>query len=305
MAKKVNQEIKFGTDGWRGVISDNFTFKNVAVVAQSISNWVKKDLKPKVKGKPKRVAVGYDTRFLSREYAELVSCVLAKNGIEAYLSDAPIPTPALSYGVVTTKSVAGVMITASHNPAKFNGIKIKTDQGGGAGTDITSKVENDLFKTPARQMPLDQALEKKKVVMHNFKKDYMKFMRHYLDLKKMKNAKFKILTDVMHGSGGTLMEEAIKGTALRLSLMRSEINPYFSGAKPEPVKAYVGDLMKRVKSEKFDIGLILDGDADRIAAVDSTGEYLHPQKILGLLVLHLVRNRGRKGGIIKTICGQR
>ncbi|MCA9398592.1 MAG: phosphoglucomutase/phosphomannomutase family protein, partial [Candidatus Omnitrophica bacterium] len=187
MAKKQKKEIEFGTDGWRGVISDNFTYKNVAIVAQALCEWIKKDAKIK-KGQKKVVAVGYDARFLSREYAEIVSSVLAKNNIGVYLSKDIIPTPALSYGVVDLKGVCGVMITASHNPAKFNGIKIKTAEGGGAGKDITDKVEKYLHKTPVKTMDYLDAVEAKKIILHDFKKSYFKFMRNYLDLPKLKSS---------------------------------------------------------------------------------------------------------------------
>ncbi len=296
------RNIKFGTDGWRGVISDNFTFENVALVAQAISEWIKNDL-PKAKGAEKRIAVGYDTRFLSAEYAQTVSCVLAANGIEVYLSDTAIPTPALSYGVTCLKAAAGIMITASHNPAKFNGIKIKTSQGGGASNDITNKVESYIEKTPLLKVDFEQAKKEKKIILHDYKVAYLKFIRSYLDLKKIKNARFKVLTDVMHGSGDRLMEKVLKGTNVRLSLMREDVNPSFDGGKPEPVAEYLSGILKRVKEEKFDLGLVLDGDADRIAAVAPGGEFISPQKILGLLILHLVRNRGRKGAVVKTICG--
>jgi alpha-D-glucose phosphate-specific phosphoglucomutase len=302
MAKKLKStEIKFGTDGWRGVISDNFTFKNVQIVAQAISEWVKKNTKP-IKGR-KTVAVGYDNRFLAKEYAELVSCVLAKNGIQVLLSDTSIPTPALSYGVVKIEGVCGVMITASHNPAKFNGIKIKTSQGGGASNVITDKVEAYLYKTPVKTMDFDEAVKSKKIIMHDFKIEYVKFMRNYLDLPKIKNAEFRVLTDVMHGSGNALMARILNDSKVRLTLMRDDINPSFDGGKPEPVVEYLGGILNRMKNEKFDLGLVLDGDADRIAAVAPGGEFIHPQKILGLLILHLVRNRGRSGGVVKTICG--
>lgn len=301
MSDTIRSEIKFGTDGWRAVISDTFTFKNVAIISQAIAQWVKKYTK-KIDGK-KRVAIGYDTRFMSAEYAEIVACVLAKNGIEVFLSDAPVPTPALSYGVPGNKCVAGVMITASHNPYKFNGIKIKTAQGGGAGREITDKVEALLGKSDVQTMDIEEAVKKNKVVMHDFKKPYLKFFQSYIDLKKLKNAKFKVLLDAMHGSGNALSREILKGTKIDLHLMREDINPYFDGKKPEPVIEYLGEIVSRVKKEKFDIGLVLDGDADRIAAVAPGGEFVHPQKILGLLALHLVRNRGRKGGVVKTICG--
>lgn len=299
MAEIKNTEIKFGTDGWRGVISDNFTFKNVGIVAQAVSEWINRD----IQGREKTVVVGYDTRFLSEEYARLVGCVLAQNGINVFLSNTPIPTPALSYGVIRTRSVAGIMITASHNPAKFNGIKIKTDKGGGAPAEITNKVEGYLYQTPVQMMDFRAAAEEQKIKKHDFKVDYLKFIKGYIDLKRIRKAKFKVLTDAMHGSGNGLMAQILKGTNIRLSLMRDDVNPSFDGGKPEPVVEYLSGILKRVRKEKFDLGLVLDGDADRIAAVACGGEFIHPQKILGLLALHLIRNRGRTGGIVKTICG--
>jgi len=301
MLKGIKSEIKFGTDGWRGVISDNFTFKNVKIAAQAISQWVKKDLKPRAG--QKRIALGYDARFLSKEYAESVATVLAKNGIKVYLSDCLIPTPALSYGVVKLKAVAGVMITASHNPAKFNGIKIKTFQGGGAGIDITDKIEAYLGKIPVKEINFEQAIKEKKIILRDYKKAYLSFIKKYIDLKRIKKANFKVVQDVMHGSGRNILREVLKGTGIRLTYLRGDINPSFGGMKPEPVIEFLGEVVKIVKQKRFDLGLVLDGDADRIAAVASGGEFIHPQKILGLLTLHLARNRGRKGGVIKTICG--
>ena len=303
MNPDVISKIKFGTDGWRAVISDTFTFENVAIVSQAISEWIHHDLKEKPGQNGKRVAVAYDTRFLSDEYAQIVSRVLAMNNLEVYLSDSPIPTPALSYGVVRKDCVAGVMITASHNPGKFNGIKIKSGDGGGASKDITNAVEGYLGKTEVKTMGYEQAKAEKKILIYDFKVDYLRFIKGYLDLKKIKNAKFKVLVDAMHGSGDSLAKEILKGTQVRLTLTREDINPYFDGGKPEPVVEYLKETLSKVKEEKFDLGLVLDGDADRIAAVASGGEFIHPQKILGLLILHLVRNRGCKGGVVKTICG--
>ncbi|MBF0521489.1 MAG: phosphoglucomutase/phosphomannomutase family protein [Candidatus Omnitrophica bacterium] len=299
MTDQNTSEIKFGTDGWRAVISDTFTFKNVAIVAQAIAEWLKSDFP----SEHKKVSVAYDTRFLSDKYAEIVACVLAKNGIEVLLSDRAVPTPALSYGVVNTKSTCGVMITASHNPGAFNGIKIKNGQGGGASKDITNKVESFFYKTSVETIALKDALALKTIQMYDFKAAYLKFMKSYVDLKKIKKAKFKVVQDVMHGSGGRILEEILKGSQIRLSLMRSEVNPSFEGGKPEPIVEFLGGILKKVKDEKYDIGLVLDGDADRIAAVAPGGEFISPQKILGLIILHLVRNRGRKGGIVKTTCG--
>jgi len=285
-------EIKFGTDGWRAVISDTFTFKNVRIVAQATADWISKDNS----GAQKKVAVGYDNRFLSAEYASAFAEVLAGNGIHVHLSDTSLPTPALSYAVVQLKAACGIMITASHNPAKFNGIKIKTAQGGAAPKDITSAIESYLGQSEVKTA-------KEPIVVEDFKKAYVAFIRGYLDLKKLKNAKDKVLMDVMHGSGRDLSRQILKGTAVRLELMREDVNPGFDGGKPEPIPECLAGIMGRMKKEKFNLGLVIDGDADRIAAVAPGGEFVSPQKILGLLILHLARNRKIEGGIIKTLCG--
>ena len=295
-------EIKFGTDGWRGIISDTFTFKNLRIVAQAVAEWINKHHRVPT-GDVRRVAVGYDNRFLSDEYAQTFSRVLAQNNIEVYLSDTSLPTPALSFGVTRKKCLAGIMITASHNPGKFNGIKIKTAQGGAASKEVTDVVEDYLYQTDVKIADYKEALKTKKIIVHDFKDEYVKFIRNYIDLPRIKSSKFKVLTDIMHGSGRDLMRVILKGANVKLTLMREDVNPAFDGGKPEPVPEYLAGIMARVKKEKFDLGLVLDGDADRIAAIAPDGEFISPQKILGLLILHLVRNRGVQGGIIKTLCG--
>ena len=300
-AAETPSEIKFGTDGWRAVISDKFTFKNVAILSQGISEWANRHLRKK--NAERKVAIGYDTRFLSGRYAQIMACVLAENNIQVLLSDSAIPTPSLSFGVTRNDCVAGIMITASHNPAHFNGVKIKTEHGGAASSDITNLVESYLYKTEVKTADFEAAKKDKRIVIHDFKADYIKFLRNYLDLARIKKSNYSVLTDVMHGSGNCLMARVLEGTRVKLTLMRDDVNPSFDGGKPEPVVEYLGGILARMKREKFDLGLVLDGDADRIAAIASGGEFIHPQKILGLLVLHLVRNRGRKGGIVKTICG--
>jgi alpha-D-glucose phosphate-specific phosphoglucomutase len=296
----IRSQIKFGTDGWRAVISDTFTFENVRIVAQAVADWVNKDNSQFLL---KSVSVGFDNRFLSAEYAQGFAEVLSANGIKVFLSDTSLPTPTLSLGVVDLSNVCGIMITASHNPAKFNGIKIKTAQGGAASKDITNTVEGYLGQTPVKRLVCSAAVDQGLIVVHDFKAAYVKFLRGYINLKKMKTAKFKVLTDVMHGSGRDLMRQILKGTAIKLTLMREDVNPGFDGSKPEPIPECLGLAMSRMKNEKFDFGHVLDGDADRIAAIMPGGEFVSPQKILGLLVLHLVRNRKVEGGIVKTLCG--
>jgi phosphomannomutase len=152
-------------------------------------------------------------------------------------------------------------------------------------------------------MDFEKAVKEKRIKVYDFKVDYLNFIKKYIDLKSIKKARFKVVQDVMHGSGGRLLEEILKGGNIRLSLMRDNINPDFNGGKPEPVVEYLDGILQKVKREKFDLGLVLDGDADRLAAIAPGGEFISPQRILGLIILHLVRNRGRTGGVVKTTCG--
>ena len=281
-------KIKFGTDGWRAIIADTYTFENLKILSQAVADYA---------GVGKKIAVGFDTRFMSDKFAGLCAEVLRSNGLEVILSDRPVPTPALSFAVKSRKMDLGIMITASHNPAEYNGFKIKTSSGGAAGEDITKAVESFLGKNQIKHSD-GVAVEKADLT-----KDYVRFIRNYIDLKKIKNKKFKVLVDAMHGSGDSFIAEVLKGTSIKLEFMRNTINPSFGGVRPEPIEDNLGALKERVRKEKFDLGIALDGDADRIAAVAPGGVFIHPQKILGLLALHLNQDRKWTGGIVKTICG--
>jgi alpha-D-glucose phosphate-specific phosphoglucomutase len=288
----VKPDIKFGTDGWRGVISDNFTFDNVRLAAQAIADYYN-SRNAKVK-----MAVGFDTRFMSDRFAELVSEVLARNGIDVVLSDRCVPTPTLSFAVKNMALTSGVMITASHNPSSYNGIKIKTAEGGAAGVEVTKEVEKFIAEPPETK---DRG--QGKVTKADLTKDYVGFLRKYIDLKKLKNAGFKILVDSMHGSGDSFIGEVLKGTKVKVEFLRADINPSFEGLKPEPVLENLEVTLGKMKSGKFDLGLVLDGDADRIAAFAGKDEFINPQKVLGLLILHLIQDRKMSGGVVKTLVG--
>jgi len=294
--------IKFGTDGWRAVIADDFTFVNLKKVAQATSDYAKENLK-RPDGRKVGVCIGFDTRFLSDKFAQIVAEVMSANGIDIVLSDRAVPTPALSYAVKLKKLDMGVMITASHNPPEFNGFKIKNSSGGAADVKVTQKVESLIGLSEVKFQPLSEAIRNNSVAVINISKDYVDFLRSYIDKKAFKKSRFKVLLDAMYGSGNSFIADVLKGSGIRLSLMRNEINPHFDGRGPEPVEENVQKIISRIKNEKFDIGLILDGDADRIAAVDSKGNYIPPQKILGLLALHLKQDKKWSGGIVTTICG--
>ncbi len=290
-----NDDIKFGTDGWRGVISDNFTFENVRRVAQAVADYYNRQSKAKA---PK-IVIGYDTRFLSERYAREVGEVLADNGIDVLISDRPVPTPTLSFAVPHRKLAAGIMITASHNPAQYNGIKIKTAEGGAAGTDITKEVEALI---PKRVSP-PKAAKKGSIKKVDLTADYVAFLRRYIDFKKLKNAGFSVLVDPMHGSGNSFIAEVLKGSKIKLQFTRGDINPSFEGLRPEPIMENLEGTAKKMKEGDFDLCLVLDGDADRIAAFAGKGEFINPQKILGLLLLHLIQDRRMEGGVVKTTVG--
>lgn len=288
------KEIKFGTDGWRGVIAQNYTFKNLAVLSQAVADYAQA-------GKGKKIAVGYDTRFMSGRFARAVAEVLRNNGIRVTLSDRAIPTPALSFAVRTRKLDLGVMITASHNPPEYNGFKIKTPSGGAAGPEVTAKVEKLLGKSPVRERPVKGG--RGAIDTEDLVRDYIRFIRSYINLKKIRNKRFKVLVDAMHGSGDSFIAEILKGTGIRLQFLHNTVNPSFGGIHPEPLEQNLQQLKERVRNEHFDLGIALDGDADRIAAVAPGGIFIHPQKILGLLALHLHEDRNMSGGIVKTIAG--
>ncbi|MDD4940808.1 MAG: phosphoglucomutase/phosphomannomutase family protein [Candidatus Omnitrophica bacterium] len=287
-------KIKFGTDGWRGVISDDFTFANVRRVAQAVSDYyLARNPDKKVS-----IAIGYDYRFLSDRYARIMAEVFAHNGIHVWVSDQAIPTPTLSFAVKQRGCTAGIMITASHNPGEYNGIKIKTAEGGAAGADVTGEVEKFL-DLPAEHRHGPEG----SITTVDMTKEYVRFLRSYVDLKKFKNARFRILVDTMHGSGRDFLAQALKGTAIKLEYTRLDHNPSFEGLRPEPIPENLQQTLAKIKKGKYDLCLVLDGDADRIAAITGDGEFISPQKILGLLILHLIQDRKMTGGVVKTLVG--
>ncbi|MCU0666128.1 MAG: phosphoglucomutase/phosphomannomutase family protein [Candidatus Omnitrophica bacterium] len=285
-----NTPIKFGTDGWRAIIAKDYTFENLKKLSQAVCDYL---------GSPRKIAIGYDTRFMSAEFARCCAQVFVANGMEVLLSDRPIPTPTLSFTVKTRKFDLGIMITASHNPYSYNGFKIKNAKGGAADVEVTKEVESFIGRNPVKEDP--NLFDKIKV--EDLTRAYIKFLRGYIDLKKIKNKKFKVLVDAMHGSGDSLIGEVLKGSKIKLEFLRNTINPSFGGSRPEPVEENLSALKEAVKKGKFDLGIALDGDADRIACVAPGGVFIHPQKILGLLTLHLNQDRKMSGGMVKTVCG--
>jgi len=302
-------KIHFGTDGWRAVISREFTFENVKIVSQAIADYVKGEER-KVKGKKRKnykkrsiLMVGYDTRFLSEKYAELVSCVLAANGIRVILADRPSPTPSVSFNIKQRGLDGGVIVTASHNPARYNGIKYKEHFGGSAGKIITDAIESALYKTAVRFIDKKAALEKGLLKVENIIPPHIRHVKKFADMALLKKSKLRILVDSMNGTGANLLEEVLGPTGIRVTTINAARDAYFGGRPPEPNELHLRSTAKIVSKGRFDVGLATDGDADRLGVILPNGKILSGHKIMTLLLLHLLEGRHMTGGVVQTICG--
>ncbi|UCE16976.1 MAG: phosphoglucomutase/phosphomannomutase family protein [Candidatus Bathyarchaeota archaeon] len=282
----------FGTDGWRGVIAQEFTFDNVKVVAQAVADYLKtKSLDQK------DLIVGYDTRFLSDMFARSFAEVVASNDIQVRLASKPTPTPIVSFTVKNRNAGGGVVITASHNPSMYNGIKFKPEYGGSALTQITKEIESLLYRNPVKY---DEEKAKRYVREVDFEADYLNRIKSLVDLQLIGEAGFKIVVDAMHGAGDRIIERLLSTTKCQLKNIRFKPDPTFGGVKPEPIPQNLQPLIDTVVEWGADIGLATDGDADRFGLITSKGEFVSPHEALALFILHLYHNKGWRGGVVKT-----
>ncbi|NQT47278.1 MAG: phosphoglucomutase/phosphomannomutase family protein [Candidatus Omnitrophica bacterium] len=302
--KKKKEVIKFGTDGWRAVIGDTYTYENVQVAAQAIAEYVKTH-KNDAKRKSGRgvVALGYDTRFQSDKFAELAACVLAANGVKVILANGPTPTPAVSYLIQRKGLTGGVMITASHNPPQYNGIKYKAYYAGSAGSDIIEKIESRLRKSAVKTMLFDEAIEKRKIVIEDMRPAHKAFLRSYLNMSLLKRSPLKVLVDIMYGTGDDYIAGMLAGTRVKVTTMHTEANTSFGGINPEPIEKNLRELIRETKRGRFDIGVATDGDADRVGAASPDGRIISSHTIMALILLHFVEDKGYRGEVVKTISG--
>jgi phosphomannomutase len=294
--------IKFGTDGWRAVISEDFTFDNVKKVAQGVADFVNNDCGG-LKVKERKIVVGYDTRFLSDKYAELMTCVLGANGVKTVLSDRPTPTPSVSFAIKDRGYIGGLMITASHNPARYNGIKYKAYYGGSAGPEVTKKFEAYLGKNEIKYKGLDELKSSGLVEIDDIITKHLEFIKSYADLKLLKNSKLNVLVDSMYGTGNDYIAMLLKGGKCKVDTIHNEKNPSFGGINPEPILPNLKELAEKTKEGKYDIGLATDGDADRLGVALPNGKLLTGHKVMSVLLLHLLEDKSMRGGVIQTICG--
>ncbi len=303
--------IYFGTDGWRAVISDTFTFHNLQLVTQAIADAVASETwnhsaGQETKSDARKMVVGFDTRFLSDRYAKEVARVLAANGFTVYLAQADAPTPAISYNVYHLGAIGGVMITASHNAPRYNGVKLKSAYGGSALPEQCREVEVFLFDNETRGrgpnlMEFEKAVESKLIRRFNPILDYGEHLRELIDFDVIADGKLRIVVDSMYGSGRGVIRGLLQGTGCEVQEIRGEMNPGFGGVHPEPIARYLGALAGAVSNGLGDFGLATDGDADRIGAMDERGNFVDPHKIMTLSLRYLVEKRGWTGSVVRTV----
>src|SRR5271169_3542885 len=280
--------IKFGTDGWRGVIADDYTFENVRRVGNAIAHYVHENEDPS-----RGLVVGYDTRFCSRTFAESISDVLARAGIVVHLSHDYTPTPALSYAVVNLGAAGGVMITSSHNPYNWNGVKYKAGYGGSATPAIIKSIESALDAPRIERAG-------GRVTAADFQTPYIATLKKFVDLSTIQKADFKFAIDTMYGSGRGVLKGIFTEAGIDYIEIRGELNPLFPGINPEPILPHIALLQETVVKEKCDAGLATDGDADRIGAVAEDGSFVDSHKIFCVLLRWLLVRKKWSGDVVRA-----
>jgi phosphomannomutase len=286
--------IKFGTDGWRGIIADDFTFENARIVAQALARYVVRSEDPR-----KGVLVGYDHRFGADRVAAAVAEVISSSGTPVWLTDKPCPTPAISLLVRQRQAAGGIMITASHNPYQWNGIKYKASYGSSALPAIVAQIEKELAVVLGSEVA---ALPPRKELIHSIepRAPYLDTVEKLIDWQRLRDANFRFVIDPMHGSAAGLLFELFTRNGVRCEEIRGMRDPRFGGVHPEPIEPHINALREAVLAGKFDAGLAADGDGDRIGAVDRDGTFITPHQVFAILLWHLAGARELPGEVAKT-----
>ncbi|MBM2810787.1 MAG: Phosphoglucomutase [Chloroflexi bacterium] len=295
-------KIEFGTDGWRAIIAEEFTFDNVRVCAQAVAGYLQEH------GLASRgLVVGYDTRFASERFAQAVAEVVAANGIKVALCAAPAPTPVVSYSVLDRGAGGAVIITASHNPREWNGFKYKPEYAGSASPEVVEQLESGIRdiqagKASVMRIPLAAAQQSGMVETFDPAPPYLQQIERLLDVKRLRDAGLTVIVDSMHGAGIGYFRRILEGGTTRVIEIRDDLNPLFPGMhNPEPIGRNLDALVDRIKVEHADVGLATDGDADRIGIVDERGVFVNQLQTYGLLLLYLLDVRGQRGPAVRSV----
>ncbi|MCK9518424.1 MAG: phosphoglucomutase/phosphomannomutase family protein [Dehalococcoidia bacterium] len=290
--------VHFGTDGWRAIIADTFTFENVRACSQAVADHFSETY-----GKERPIVVGFDTRFLSDEFAQAVARVLAGNGFTVQLADRPAPTPALSYRIIEVGACGGVVVTSSHNPFRWNGIKVKPHYGGSASPEIVADIEQRVPAIlDAEDTIKDAPLDSDAISRFDPVPGYLETLRRQVNIDRLKSAGLNVAVDPMYGAGAGLVAQLLDGGSTRVTEIHDERNPAFPGIRaPEPIESNLGAFLSLIANGDFAAGIATDGDADRVGLVDERGAYVDQLRTFGLLVNYLLGERGLRGPVVKSV----
>ncbi len=290
--------IKFGTSGWRGIIAQDFTFDNVRLATQGIAEYLSQipDSKSKI------VILGHDTRFLGREFSLAAAEVLAAKGLTPLLCQRDAPTPVIAHTIRARKALGGVNMTASHNPAEYQGLKFSTSNGAPATPEVTKQIEANISRLQSENWSFKGAvIGTYQCKTIDPRPDYFKQIRKLIDFAAIRKAKLKVAVELMYGTGRGYLDTLLEDAGAKVTKFHDELNPLFGGHHPEPNAEGMADASKFVRSGKAQIGLGLDGDADRFGIVDKDGTWLTPNQVLALALYHLKKNRGWNGAVVRTV----
>jgi len=288
--------IRFGTDGWRAVVADDFTYQNVRFVAQGVAAYLGDETR--------QVVVGHDSRYCAELFAREVARTLAANGKRVLLLDRVTPTPAVSWTIIQRGAGGAVVVTASHNSAEFNGIKYKPDFGGSAPPEVVAQIEEHTARAQrdgVTAISFDDAVAAGRVEIADPIPDYLRQLGTLVDVDKLRRRGLRILHEAMYGAGAGLLRRAIDGGVTIVDELHSERNPGFGGMHPEPIDRFMPESMQRMAGGGYDLGIANDGDADRVGVIDETGRYVNQLQVMALFTMYLLEKRGLRGDIVRSI----
>ena len=286
--------IKFGTDGWRGVIADDFTYANVRRVAQGAAQYMR------TRSNEPLAVVGYDCRFASEDFARAVSEVFAANGIRTLIFDRPSPTQVASWTVIDRKATGAGVITASHNPYQFNGFKYKTETGSAVPSEVIAELERNIASLDGVPAP-DRKVAREMVTQYDPRPPYFKQVANMVDLEAIKDAGLRVVHECMYGSGYGYVADMIGGGRTTVTELHNQRNPLFGGINPEPIRPNIDSTIAVMKNGGQDLCICTDGDADRVGIIDETGTFINQLQVFALLMLYLFEMRGLRGPVVKTV----
>lgn len=296
--------IQFGTDGWRAVMAEGFTFANVARVAQAAADFWKSEVqnpRSEVFGRELKVIIGFDRRFFSDRYAQTAAEIFAGNDFQVVLTPEPTPTPSVSFAVKAQRAVGGVMITASHNPPIFNGFKLKSSYGGSSDPETCQAVEGFLDRNPVRSVKFDEAVRAGRISLRDVRSAHFAALKKLVDFKLIAGSKLRFAHDALFGVGAGCFERLLAGTTCNVTTLNAEHDVLFGGINPEPIDQNYTRSQKFLRRHPHDICLVTDGDADRVGGMNGRGDALTTHQIICLLLYHLVVNRKGRGRVVKAL----